>query len=173
MWTACYELWADYIHQKNSGSSERSIAKMQVKSVGSLSKDVFEQCPLTRSETVSLLICKNASKFVFLRAFSFIKVIQPKIWGKHCPITKTDYFRLTCVAPKHFTNSKTSDLTPPNPNKLNSEQHGWKWVLFEAGGGGERGVKWWTQSQSKKMLLGVTCTWRVFIQCPRLFWPLL
>ena len=96
MWTACYELWADYIHQKNSGSSERSIAKMQVKSVGSLSKDVFEQCTLTRSETVSLLICKNASKFVFLRAFSFIKAIQPKIWGKHCPITKTDYFRLTC-----------------------------------------------------------------------------
>lgn len=80
MWTACYELWADYIHQKNSSSSERNIAKIQVKSAGSLSKDVFEQCTLTRSETVSLLICKNASKFVFLRAFSFIKTIQPKIW---------------------------------------------------------------------------------------------
>ena len=126
MWTACYELWADYIHQKNSSSSERNIAKIQVKSAGSLSKDVFEQCTLTRSETVSLLICKNASKFVFLRAFSFMKTIQPKIWGKHCPITKTDYFRLTCVSPKLFTNSKTGDLTPPNPNKLNSEQHGWK-----------------------------------------------
>ena len=150
MWTACYELWADYIHQKNSGSSERSIAKMQVKSVGSLSKDVFEQCTLTRSETVSLLICKNASKFVFRRAFSFIKAIQPKIWGKHCPITKTDYFRLTCVAPKHFTNSKTSDLTPPNPNKLNSEQHGWKWVLFEAGGGEKEGLSDEPKANQKK-----------------------
>ena len=153
MLRACYKLRADYIHQKNSGSSERNTTKIQVKRVGSL-RCVW--ATVTRSVTVSLLNCQNASKFVFLQAFSFIKTIQWKVLAKPLSNNKNrpPLLDMCCSKPflLEFTNSKTSDLPLPDPNKLNFEQHECKWVFFGCsiaeGGGREKGeVKRWNQSQ--------------------------
>lgn len=155
---ACYELWADYIHQKNSGSSERNIAKIQVKSVGSLGKDVFEQCTLTRSETVSLSICKNASKFVFLQAFSSIKTIQPKVWVKTLPNNKNRLLPVDVCRSKTFLLKLTNSTTKwPHPAQSKQVEFWTAWVEMSpfwvqhcwGGGRDKEGFKWWTQSQSK------------------------
>ena len=53
--------------------------------VGILSKNVFERCTSTGSEPFSLLICLNATKFVFLSVFPLINMICPKIWSTSRP----------------------------------------------------------------------------------------
>ena len=54
-------------------------------SLGSLSKDVFEQCTSTGSEAISLFICLDANKFVLLSFFSLIKTIYPRVSTKPLP----------------------------------------------------------------------------------------
>ena len=71
-------------------------------SLGSLSKDVFEQRTSTRSEAFSLFICFDANKFVSLSFFSLIKTIYTREFQpNHCPMTQKVHFRLTTVAQKH------------------------------------------------------------------------
>ena len=54
-------------------------------SLGSLSKDVFEQRTSTGSEAFSLFICFDTNKFVLLSFFSLIKTIYPRVSTKPLP----------------------------------------------------------------------------------------
>ena len=54
-------------------------------SLGSLSKDVFEQRTSTGSEAFSLFICFDANKFVLLSFFPLIKTIYPRVSTKPLP----------------------------------------------------------------------------------------
>lgn len=65
-------------------------------------KGVFERRASSGSESLSFLICHNASKFVLPSAFSLMKTNWTNIWENHCPRMKTLHFRLTCVPPKRL-----------------------------------------------------------------------
>ena len=71
-----------------------SLTSSFARKLGSLSKEVFERPMSTGSEALSLLICLEATKFVFFSAFSLIETICLKIW------LKSRHFRLTRVAQK-------------------------------------------------------------------------
>ena len=60
--------------------------------LGSLSKCIFERCTSTGSELLSLPICHNASKFVFLSIHGLI----------NCPRMDTVHYWLMCVAQKRL-----------------------------------------------------------------------
>ena len=60
--------------------------------LGSLSKCIFERRTSTGSELLSLLICRNASKFVLLSVYGLI----------NCPRMDTVHSWLTCVAQKRL-----------------------------------------------------------------------
>ena len=53
--------------------------------IRSLSEGVFVRRTLTISEAFFLLICFDATKFVFLSFFTIITTICPKIWAKTLP----------------------------------------------------------------------------------------
>ena len=53
--------------------------------LGNLSKDVFEQRTLTRSDSFSLLICLDSIKFLLLSVFTLKDTICPKILAKPLP----------------------------------------------------------------------------------------
>ena len=55
--------------------------------IGSLSGDVFERRTSTGSEPFSLLICLDATKFVFLSVFTLKETICPRICSKSRPIS--------------------------------------------------------------------------------------
>ena len=66
------------------------------------SKDVFERRTPTGSEAFSLLVCFDATKFVFLSFFTLIEMICPIYGQNHSPRMKTGHFRLTCVDQKRL-----------------------------------------------------------------------
>ena len=53
--------------------------------IGNLSSDVFERRTSTGSELFSLLICHDATKFVWLSVFTLIETICPRI----CSISRS------------------------------------------------------------------------------------
>ena len=55
------------------------------RSLGSLSKDVFERRTSTGSEAFSLFICLDANKLVLLSFFSLLKTIYPRVSTKTLP----------------------------------------------------------------------------------------
>ena len=55
------------------------------KSLGTLSKDVFEARTSTGSEAFSLFICLDANKLVLLSFFSLLKTIYPRVSTKSFP----------------------------------------------------------------------------------------
>ena len=80
-------------------SKQKDLGTRLVRTLGSLSKDVFEQRTSTGSEAISLLIYLNATKCVLLSVFTLIKTIPLKIKKKNsCSRMQKVYFRLTCVA---------------------------------------------------------------------------
>ena len=54
-------------------------------SLGTLSKDVFEQRTSTGSEAFSLFICLDANKLLLLSFFSLLKTIYPRVSTKPLP----------------------------------------------------------------------------------------
>ena len=68
--------------------------------IGTLSKDVFEQRTSTGSEAFSLFICLDANKLVLLSFFSLLKTIYPRVSSKPLPTMQKVHFRLTSVAQK-------------------------------------------------------------------------
>ena len=57
----------------------KQFPETAIRVIGSLSKDVFEQCTSTGSEAFSLYTCLDANKFVLLSFFSLIKMIYPRV----------------------------------------------------------------------------------------------
>ena len=53
--------------------------------IGSLSKDFFERRTSTETEALFLLVWLDATKFVYLSVFTYIKTICAKIWAKPLP----------------------------------------------------------------------------------------
>ena len=51
------------------------VAGLTLGTLGSLSKDGFERFMSTESKAISLFMCLEANKFVFLSFFSLIKTI--------------------------------------------------------------------------------------------------
>ena len=80
---------------------------------GSLSKDVFERCTLTGSESLSLLICLDATKLVLLSVFTLIETNCSKICFKSRPkIAKTAVPEgLTCAAQRIAATKATATGT--------------------------------------------------------------
>ena len=63
-------------------SKQKDLGTRLVRTLGSLSKDVFEQRTSTGSEAISLLIYLNATKCALLSVFTLIKTIPLKIKKK-------------------------------------------------------------------------------------------
>ena len=80
------------------------------KSLGNLSKGVFERRTSTGSEVFFILKHLDASKFVFLSVFIIIETICPKIWAKLPSKNEEDRFRLTCVTQKRLCLSSLLSL---------------------------------------------------------------
>ena len=53
--------------------------------IGSLSKDFFERRTSTETEALFLSVWLDATKFVYLSVFTYIKTICAKIWAKPLP----------------------------------------------------------------------------------------
>jgi len=68
--------------------------------LGSLSNNVFERRKSTGNELFFLLICLDATKFVWLSVFTLIEKICPKFCSNHGSSAQKIHFRLTCVAQK-------------------------------------------------------------------------
>ena len=66
-------------------SSRTSVQHVTLRTIESLSKDVFERCTSTGSDAFSLLICLDASKIVLLTVFTFMETVCPKLQAKPLP----------------------------------------------------------------------------------------
>ena len=64
----------------NDAKSPLPVDVRRSKTLGSLSKDVFERRTSTGDEAFSLFISLDANKFVLLSFFSLIKTIYPRFW---------------------------------------------------------------------------------------------
>ena len=62
-----------------------------------LSKGVFERPTSNESESFSLIVCLDDTKFVFFSVFTLIETIWPKMWAKRLPKNAKVRFRLTYV----------------------------------------------------------------------------
>ena len=67
-----------------------------------LSKDVFERRTSNGSESFSLIVCLDDTKFVLFRVFTLIETICPKMWAKPLPKNAKVHFRLTCGSQKRL-----------------------------------------------------------------------
>ena len=65
--------------------TEKASSTVQIVSLGSLSKDVFERRTSTGSEAFSLFICLDTTKFVLLSVFSPIKTLYQRVSTKPQP----------------------------------------------------------------------------------------
>ena len=80
--------------------------------IGSLSSDVFQRRTSTESEPFSLLICLDATKFLWLSVFTLIETICPRICSKSQPKSaKTPL-------PVDVRRSKTSLFKLPNASAV-------------------------------------------------------
>ena len=80
--------------------------------IGSLSKDVFERRTSTGSETFSLFICLDTTKFVLLSFISLIKTIYLRVSNKPQPNAAKS------PLPVDVRRSKTLLLKLPNASQL-------------------------------------------------------
>ena len=71
----------DFFHRFRKNTRPHENAK----TLGTLSKDVFEPRTSTGSEAFSLFICLDANKLVLLSFFSLLKTIYPRVSTKPFP----------------------------------------------------------------------------------------
>ena len=100
-------------------SKQKDLGTRLVRTLGSLSKDVFEQRTSTGSEAISLLIYLNATKCALLSVFTLIKTIPLKIKKK------TQLFKnaksllpvhVRCSCSREKRNIRVRDKTEPVPH---------------------------------------------------------
>lgn len=67
-----------------------------------LSKGVFERPTSNGSESFSLIVCLDDTKFVLFIVFTLIETIWPKMWAKLLSKNAKVQFRLRCLTQKLF-----------------------------------------------------------------------
>ena len=67
-----------------------------------LSKGVFERPTSNGSESFSLIVCLDDTKFVLFIVFTLIETIWPKMWAKLLSKNAEVQFRLRCLTQKLF-----------------------------------------------------------------------